>query len=207
MQESEESYEILVAVCCSSVKYRKEQITFITNFPLNIYTVNVPKFCCLEAYAVSDEVKLTISENATKPFYSRYQFICSIFSKEAHEVYIIRLGKWFSSVISIISVDTGEQIKIKQDFSGNFLFVDENKHTLARLENSFFGKNQSCKVVSDDNNEVILTKDISKISSQPHGYGEVYMQATSPVGSKIDIRIIIGFIIIDFFHKKWEYMI
>lgn len=131
---------------------------FITNFPLNIYTVNVPKFCCLETHAVSEEVKLTISENATKPFYSRYQFICSIFSKEAHEVYIIRLGKWFSSVISIISVDTGERIKIKQDFWGDLLFIDENKHTLARLKSSFFGKNQSRKVISDDENEVIFTQ-------------------------------------------------
>ncbi|HOG50421.1 MAG TPA: hypothetical protein PKY10_07520 [Lentisphaeria bacterium] len=80
------------------------------------------------------------------------------FSKEAHEVYIIRLGKWFSSVISIISVDTGERIKIKQDFWGDLLFIDENKHTLARLKSSFFGKNQSRKVISDDENEVIFTQ-------------------------------------------------
>ena len=87
---------------------------FITNFPLKIYVVNMPKLCCLEAHVISEEVKLTVSENATKPFYSRYQFMCSVFSDKTHEVYIIRLGKWFSSVISIISVTTGEKIKISE---------------------------------------------------------------------------------------------
>ncbi|MFA7136273.1 MAG: hypothetical protein WC125_10505 [Bacteroidales bacterium] len=175
---------------------------FITNSPLNIYTVNVPKFCCLEAHAISDEVKLTISENATKPFYIRYQFICSVFSKDIHEIYIIRLGKWFSSVISIISVNTGEKIKIIQDFTNDLLFVTENKHIIARIESSFFRKNKSHKIVLNNNNELVFTKNISKIPPQPHGYGEAYMQANSPVGSIIDIRIIVGFIIINFFIKK-----
>ena len=177
---------------------------FITIFPLEVYVVNMPKFCCLEAHVISEEVKLTVSENATKPFYSRYQFMCSVFSDKTHEVYIIRLGKWFSSVISIISVTTGEKIKIIQEFSSNFLFIAEDNYLLAKLKFNFIQKTQSYNVVLHDKHEVSFTKNNNSLLTPFHGheYGDVHIQANSSPGAKMDVRIIIGIIILDVFLKN-----